>query len=181
MSGETPPGFAGEGSVVGFEFFGEGGIVGDTGDDGNVFEVLRSRANHGRTADVDVLYKVTEGYAGLGGCFFEGVEIDHNHIDGLDFVSRDSGFMFGIAADVEQSPMDSGMQRLYAAIEHFREAGEVADVFDGETGFAQRARGTASGDELNTMTGKRFGEIDEPGFVCHAEQRAADWFDACGR
>ena len=41
----------------------------------------------------------------------------------------------GIAADVEDSAVDLGVQRLDAAVEHLREAGEVGDVADFEAGI----------------------------------------------
>ena len=117
---------------------------------------------------------MSEGDAGLGGGLLEGVEIDDDHIDGLDAVSGDGGFVLGVAADVEEAAVDAGVERFDAAVEHFGEAGEVADVLDGEAGFAEGAGGAAGGDELDAEAGERFGEIDEAGLICHAEQRPAD-------
>jgi hypothetical protein len=54
---------------VGGELFGEGGVVGGAGDDGDVFEVLGGGAHHRRAADVDVLDDLGEGDAGLGAVF----------------------------------------------------------------------------------------------------------------
>jgi len=54
------------------------------GDDGDVFEVFGRGAHHGRAADVDVLDEVFKSYAGVGCRLFEGVEVNDDHVDGLD-------------------------------------------------------------------------------------------------
>ena len=68
------------------------------------------------------------------------------------------------------------MEGLDAAVEHLGEAGEVADVLDGEAGFAQGAGGSAGGDELDAEAGEHLGKLHQAGFVGHAQQRAADRF-----
>ena len=105
------------------------GIVGNARDDGNIFEVLGGGADHGWAANIDVFNEMAEGDAGLGSGFLEGVEIYHDHVDGLNLVCGDCGFVLGIAADVEQSSVDARMQRFHAAIKHLRKTGEFADVF----------------------------------------------------
>jgi hypothetical protein len=42
------------------------------------------------------------------------------------------------------------MKRFYPAIKHFREPGVIADVFDGETGFAQRLGGATGGNQFDS-------------------------------
>ncbi len=74
---------------------------------------------------------------GSGGGLFEGVEVDHHHVDGLDTVLLDGGSVFGFAADVQHATVDVGMQRLDAAVQHLRKAGEIGDVADGQAGFAR--------------------------------------------
>ncbi len=150
------------------------GVVGNAGDDGDVFKVFGGGADHGGAADVDVLDEVAEGDAGLGGGFLKGVEIDDDHVDGLDVVLGDGGFVFGVAADVEQAAVDLGMKGLDAAVEHLREAGEVADVFDVEAGVAEGAGGAAGGDQLDAEAGKGLGELDQAGLVGYAQQGTPD-------
>jgi len=123
LLGEAPTGGTGERSVVGVELFDEGGVVGDAGDDGYVFEVFCGGADHGGAADVDVFNEMAEGYAGLGGGLFKGIEVDYDHVDGLDVVRGDGGFMVGVAADIEQASVDEGVEGFDSAVEHFREAG----------------------------------------------------------
>ena len=81
---EAPAGFAGDGAVVACEFLDESGIIGNARNDGDVFKVLGGGADHGGTADVDVLNEMAEGDAGLRGGFLKGVEIHNHHVDGLD-------------------------------------------------------------------------------------------------
>ena len=165
LLGQPPAGFAAERAAVGFQFFDQGGIIGDAGDDGDVFKVLGGGADHGGAADVDVLDEVAEGDAGLGGGLLEGVEVDHHHVDGLDAVRGDGGFVLVVAADVEQAAVDLGMEGLDAAVEHLGKAGEVADVLDGEAGFAQGAGGAAGGDQFDAEAGQDAGQT-RPGRFC---------------
>ncbi len=174
--GEAPAGGSGELAGVGVEFGGEGLVVGGGGDDGDVFEVFRGGADHGGAADVDVFDDLGEGDAGLLGGGFEGVEVDDDHVDGLDRVGGDRGEVIGVFADVEDAAVDLGVEGFDAAVEHFGEAGEVGDVADGEAGFAEGAGGSAGGDELCTVGGEGLGEGDEVGFVGNGEEGSADGF-----
>src|SRR5262249_16038141 len=115
--------------------------------------------------------------AGLGGGFLKCIEIDDHHVDGHDAVSSYGCFMFGVAADVEEATVDAGMECFDAAIEHFGEAGKVADVLYGESGVAESASGASGGDQLHTKAREGFREIDQAGLVGDAEQCASDGFD----
>ncbi len=176
LAGKTPTGFAGEAATVGLELCDEGGVVGHAGYDGYVIEVLGRGADHGGAADVDVFDEVAERDGGLGGGLLESVEIDHDHVDGLDAVGGDGGFVFLVAANVEQATVDFGMEGLYAAIEHFGETGEIADVFDGEAGLAEGAGGAAGGDHLHAKSGQGPGKLHQAGLVCNAQQRTPNLF-----
>ncbi len=122
LLGQPPAGFAAQGAAVGLQLLDQGGIVGDAGDDGHVFKVLGGGADHGGAADVDVFDQMAEGDAGLRGGLLEGIEIDHHHVDGLDAVGGDGGFVLRVAANVEQAAMDAGVQGLHAAVQHLRES-----------------------------------------------------------
>ena len=94
LLGEPPAGFAAQcRRWLEFQLFDESGIVGHAGDDGDVFKVLGGGADHGGAADVDVFDQMAEGDAGLGGGFLKGVEIDDDHVDGLDAVGGDGGLV----------------------------------------------------------------------------------------
>ena len=135
---QSPLGFERERAAGAGEFFGDGRIVGRRRDDGDIVKILGGGADHGGSADVDVLDQLLERHAGLGGGFFEGVEIDHDHVDGLDAVLGDGGDVRGILAAMQDAAVHLGMQRLDPAVEHFREAGEFGDVFDRDAGVAQQ-------------------------------------------
>ena len=174
LLGQAPAGFAAERAAAALHLFDQRGVIGDARDDGDVFKVLGSGADHRGAADVDVFDQMAEGYAGLGGGFLKGVEVDHHHVDGLDAVGGDGGFVLLIAANIEQAAVDPGVQGLDAAIEHLREAGEFADVFDRESGLAQSTGGSAGGDQFDAKAGQRLGELHQARFVGNAEQRSAD-------
>ena len=112
--------------------------------------------------------------AGLVRGLLEGVEVDDDHVDGLDGVLGDGGDVLGVVADVEDAAVDLGVEGLDAAVEHLGEAGEVADVADREAGVAEGFGGAAGGDEFDAVGGEGAGEVDEAGFVGDGEEGAAD-------
>ena len=114
---------------------------------------------------------MAEGDAGLCGGFLKGVEIHNHHVDGLDAVRGDGCLVLRVSANVEQSAMHERMQCLYAAIEHFRKAGQIADVFDRKSRRAQCRRGAAGGNEFYAKVGQPLCEFDQSGLVGHAQQR----------
>src|SRR5205814_535392 len=97
---EAPAGGQRERGVVGFHLIRDGGVIGCGGDDGDIVEVLGSAANHAGAADVDVLDDVGEGYAGLRGSLFEGVEVHDDHVDRLDGVLGNCCDVLRVVADV---------------------------------------------------------------------------------
>ena len=154
------------------QFVGDGVVVGGGSHDGDIVKILGGGADHGRSADVDVLDQFFEGYARLGGGFLEGIEIHDHHVDGSDAVLGKGGDVFRIVAAMQDAAVYFGMQRLDAAVEHFGKAGEVGDIFDCDSGVAQGLGGAAGGDEFDAEGGEFAGEIDQAGFVGDAENGA---------
>ena len=138
-------------------------------------KVFSGGANHGRAADVDVLDKFVEGYACFGRGFLEGVKIHYHHIDRRDAVFGHGAAMFRIFAAVKDSAMHLGMEGLDAPVEHFGEAGEFGNIFDGDAGVAQQLGGAAGGDELNSEPGEFAREVRQAGLVGDAEECALDF------
>ena len=68
--------------------------------------------------------------------------------------------------------MDLRVERLHAAAEHLGALRQVGDVEDRQARVADRAGGSAGGDELHLELGEALGELDEPGLVGNGEQRA---------
>ena len=80
----------------------------------------------------------------------------------------------GIFAAVQDAAVHLGMQRLYAAVEHFRKAGEFGDVLDRDAGVAQQLGGATSGDEIDSECGELAREVGEAGLVGDTEDGALD-------
>ena len=57
------------------------------------------------------------------------------------------------------------MQRLDAAVHHFRKSGQFADVEHLESGIAQRHAGAAGRNQLDAEAGQCAREVDDAGFV----------------
>ena len=102
----------------------------------------------------------------------EGIEIDDQEIDRADAVRAHRLGVLGIVAQREQAAMDRRMQRLDAAVHHFRKAGEIADVEHVEPGIAQRLARAAGRDQLDAVAGERAGEVDHAGFVGNGNEGA---------
>ena len=82
--------------------------------------------------------------------------------------------MLLIVTYMEDATMHPWVQGLDAAIEHFGEAGQVADVADGQAGVAEGMGGTAGGDELDTVGGEGSCKIHEASLVGYGEESTAD-------
>lgn len=107
------------GAATGLAHLGQDGIiVGRVGDDGNARGVLGGRAQHGRTADVDVLDGIREGDLGVGDGLLELVQVDDDQVDQLNAVlCRLLHVLLGIAAG-QQRAVNLGVQGLNAAVHH---------------------------------------------------------------
>ena len=135
--------------------------------------VLGGGADHGRSADVDVLDAIVVGRAvGDGG--LERVEVHHQQVDRLNAVLLHRLGVFGIGADRQQPAVHLRMQRLHPSVHHFRKAGELGNVGDGKPGVIQRLGGAAGGNELDAVVGKLIGEFDQAGLVGDRQQGAGD-------
>ena len=135
--------------------------------------VLGGGADHGRSADVDVLDAFLERGALRDGRL-ERIEVHHQQIDRLDAVLlHRSGVLF-VGADRQQPAMHFRMQRLDPAIHHFGEAGQLGDVDHLQPGIFQRLGRAAGRNEFDAVAGKRLGEIHQSGLVGYRQQSAGD-------
>ena len=64
------------------------------------------------------------------------------------------------------------MQRLHAAVEHFRKSGQVTDVFHRDSRIAKQLGGAAGRDQFHSHTRELAGKIRQAGFVGDTENRA---------
>ena len=68
--------------------------------------------------------------------------------------------------------MHRRMQGLDPAVHHFRKAGEIGNIEDGETGVAQRLARAAGRYELDAIAGEFAGEFDDAGFIGNGNEGA---------
>src|SRR5580700_9364751 len=88
-------------------------------------KILGGGTDHRRSADVDVLDQLFDRDARPGCGFFEGVEIDHDHVDRPDAVLGYGCDVRGNLAAMQDAAVHLGMQRLNAAIKHFRKSSQL--------------------------------------------------------
>ena len=107
--------------MMGREFVEHRLIVRRLHHDCDIVMIFSSSADHRRSADVDILDAVF-----LRSTFIdrrlERIKIDHQQIDGRDAVILHRFRVIGIVANCQQSAMYIRMQRLDAAIHHFRKS-----------------------------------------------------------
>ncbi len=90
----------------------------------------------------------------LGGRLFEGIEVDHDHVDGLDTMLLHSTTVRWILSAVENAPVDFGMEVFHPAIQHFGKAGQFGDIFHRDTGLPQQLGRTPGGNEFYFQIGE---------------------------
>ena len=144
-------------------------IVGRVADDRDVGPVLGSRAQHRRTADVDVLDGVLHLHVGPGDRLAERVEVHADHVDELDAVLAERLQVLGIVAAGQQAAVYFGMEGLDAAVADLREARHVADVDHLDAALPQQFHRAARGDDLPPEGTQFPGEIDNAGLIAYAD------------
>ena len=112
----------------------------------DALEVLGCRANHGRSANVDLFNHLVRCHASAARGGAERIEVHADEIDGLNAVGRDRGHVFGQIASREQATMHGGVERLHAPVEHLGELRHGAHIGARNAGVANRLGGAASGE-----------------------------------
>src|SRR5437879_7149455 len=122
---------------------------------GDALMVFGRATQHRRATYVDVLDGCLKSDSSSGDSLLEGIKIYDYKVDRLNPVLADFLFVCGIAADVEQTSMDLGMERLHAPIEHFWKLRMHADVLYLQAGLPQDFRRAAGGEQLHSCGGQR--------------------------
>src|SRR5690606_25225110 len=162
----------GVGQTAGFQALDDTGVVAGVDHDGHILVVLRSRTDHGRAADIDVLDGVGQVAVRLGHGGFEGVEVDRYQVDRLDAVLVHDRTVQ--CATAEDAAVDLRVQGLDAAVHHFRETGVVGDFDRGHAVVLEQLVGAAGGEDLDTECSQFASEVEDAGLVGNADQGAAD-------
>ncbi len=113
-------------------------IICRVGHDNDAGEVLGRGADHGRSADVDILKRVLQGDVRLGHGLDKGVEVDYHHVDSRQSLLFKFGHVLRLVAAGQQAAVNRGMQRLDPAVENLRKSGDVGDTVDRYAGFGKR-------------------------------------------
>ena len=137
--------------------------------------VLGRCSHHCRAADINILDGIFQRAVGFcdGGC--EGVEVDHDHVDGGDTVFCHHAVI--LASATEYAAVHFGVQGFYPAIHHFGETGVVRHLGDLQPGFLQQAIGAAGGEQFYAHLTQRRGEFGDTRFVRDTDQGAIDLYE----
>ncbi|MNN62550.1 hypothetical protein D3C81_1778620 [compost metagenome] len=136
--------------------------------------VLGRRAQHGRAADIDVLDRVRQRAVILGHGLLERIQVHHQQVDGGDIVLGQRGHVLGQVAARQDAAMDLRVQRLDAAVEHFREAGVVGHLRHGQAAVGQQLGGAAGGKQRDAERVQFAREFDDAGLVGNGKEGLLD-------
>ena len=145
------------------------GIIARIGHDGHELVVLRSRANHARPANIDILDDLGP-LRPAHHCCLERIEIDHHEVDRADRMFFHRRGVLGIVAHRQQPAMDHRVQRLDPSVHHLRKAGEVGHVLYLQPRLAQRLGRAAGRYQLHSARGQRLPQFDQSALVGHRKQ-----------
>jgi hypothetical protein len=111
-------------------FFKHLAIVRGVGQHGDVRVVFRRRADHGRTADVDVFHRVFPGRVGSGDRLRERIQVDDHQVDVTQAEFLHLPPVLRFVAHRQKAGVHGRVQRLDAPVENFRKAGDVGNADD---------------------------------------------------
>ena len=152
-------------AAIGLQFRNDARVLRGVGQHGNVFPVLGSAAHHGRAANVDVLDRVLQRTAGLGHRGFKRVQIDHQHVDGVDVVFGKGGHVGGHIAACQQPAVHAWVQGFHAAVEHFGKACHLCHFGHGDLMVCQQFGGASRREQLDASACQRLRELEKTGLV----------------
>ena len=127
-------------------------IVGCRSNHRHVLVILGRGADHRRAADIDVLDDLFEVRILARSHLFKFVQVHHDHIDGGNIMRGERCHVLRLRPHGEHAAGHSRMDRLHAAVEHFREARQFGDILHGQPGILQRARRSSGGDQFDSQS-----------------------------
>ena len=145
-------------------------IVGRIDDHGDRFVVFRSGADHRRAADVNVFDSQFKRAVRTGDRLFERVEVHADDVDRVDAVIGNGLHVFGHGTASKNAGVDVRIERLHAAVEHFRKARVVSHFLAGHALFCQKLGCTARRQNVVTRSHESLGKIHDTRFVGNTDQ-----------
>ena len=115
----------------------------------DVDEVLRGRAEHGGTADVDHLDSLLLAHVSLGRYALERVEVDADEVERPDVVLAKHLQVLRNVTAGQDGGVNARVKRLHPAAEHLRDVGELLDASDGDTEVRDERRRAPARDDLD--------------------------------
>ena len=137
--------------------------------DGDRGEVFGRRSQHGRPADVDVLQRVIQRYAGLADGCCEGIEVDYHQVDGINTVLLQLGHVAGRIPPRQQAAVDGGMQGLDATFQNLRRTGNIRHLANDDPGIRQAPVRAAGANQFAAGAGQPPAQIFDTRFVIDAD------------
>ena len=155
------------GALVGIKLGEHCRVVGRVHHHQHRFMILRGRAHHGRSADIDIVDRVVIAAVGSRHRGSEGIKIDGQQIDGFDVVRTHHRFIE--TAPSQEAAVNLWMKGLDAAAHDFREAGVLGDFFDRDAVARQQFSGAAGRQELDAAFFQFACEFNDAGLIGNTE------------
>jgi hypothetical protein len=116
---------------------------------GNALPILRRRANHCRSTDIDLFDCLRLRHVLAHDGLLERVKIHDHHIDRFNVVLGHCGHVLGIIPQCQEGAVDSRMQSLDTAIHHLRKASDLGYIAYFDAGFAESLCGSSRADDFD--------------------------------
>ena len=104
-------------------------IISRIGHHKNIPKILCRGANHGRSADINIFHLLFLTHPFLLKYLFKGIEIIYHKVNGVNSQFFHGFLMQCAFSSIQDSGMDTGMQRLHPPIQNFRKAGQFGNLF----------------------------------------------------
>ena len=101
---------------------------------------------------------------------FEGIEVHHHQVDGLDPSLGEGLQVFGVVAPGQDPGVDRWMEGLDPSVEHLTGAGDISHLQDLDTGLDESSCGSSGREDRYLEFGQSAGEIDQSGLIADAEK-----------
>ena len=146
-----------------------GAIVLGVDDNADVLPVFGRRAQHGRTADVDIFNGLFKRDVRPQDGFLKGVQVDGHNVNGHDAQLAELLHVLRLVAHGENAGVYRGVQRLDAAVETFREPRDVRHLGARHRSRRQRTGRAARRQDFVAQLGKSAGKLDNARLVRDAQ------------